>query len=158
MSMIAFAQAEDVPLVHNLLERCGLPKEGLDTALETLIVAREAELVIGCAALEVHGNVALLRSVAVDPVHRSAGLGQQMVEMQLVQARRHGLQEVYLLTETAAEYFPRFGFQLIDRCAASPALHQSVEWISACPASAHVMVLSLKSREKQGMEPTASFW
>jgi amino-acid N-acetyltransferase len=121
-------------------------------------VTREAEQVIGCAALEVSGNVALLRSVVVDPVYRSAGLGQQMVETQLTLARKRGIQEVYLLTATAPEYFLRFGFQLIGRSAVSPALHQSVEWTSACPASAHVMVLSLKSREKQGAEQTASFW
>ena len=102
MSIMAFAQAEDLPLVHSLLERSGLPQEGLDTSLETLIVARKAEQVIGCAALEVYGNVSLLRSVAVDPAHRSKGLGQQMVEMQLAQARRRGIQEVYLLTETDA--------------------------------------------------------
>jgi amino-acid N-acetyltransferase len=157
MSIMAFAQAEDVPLIYSLLERCGLPIVGLDAALETLIVAREAEQVIGCAALEIYGNVALLRSVAVDPTHRSAGLGQQMVEAQLASARMHGIQEVYLLTETAADYFPRFGFQLIDRSATSPALHQAVEWTSACPASASVMVLHLESRE-EASEPTASFW
>ena len=157
MSIMTFAQAEDVPLIYSLMERCGLPTEGLDADLETLIVAREAEQVIGCAALEIYGNVALLRSVAVDSAHRSAGRGQQMVEMQLAQARRRGLQEVYLLTETAAKYFLRFGFQLIGRSAVSPALYQSVEWTSACPASAYVMVLHLESRE-EASEPTASFW
>jgi amino-acid N-acetyltransferase len=57
----------------------------------------------------------------------------------------HGLQEVYLLTETAAEYFLRFGFQLIERSSVSPELHQAVEWTSASPASAYVMVLHLES-------------
>jgi amino-acid N-acetyltransferase len=145
MSIMAFAQAEDGPLVHSLLLRSGLPQEGLDASLETLIVARKAEQVIGCAALEVNGNVALLRSVAVDPVHRSAGLGRQMVEALLTYVGKHGLQEVYLLTETAAEYFLRFGFQLIERSAVSPELHQAVEWTSASPASAYVMVLHLES-------------
>ena len=154
---MAFAQAEDIPLVHSVPEGCGLPQEGLDASLETLIVTREAEQVIGCAALEVSGNVALLRSVVVDPVYRSAGLRQQMVETQLTLARRRGLQEVYLLTETAPEYFLRFGFQLIDRSAVSPALHQAVEWTSACPASAHIMVLHLESRGEEGLEQTASF-
>jgi hypothetical protein len=31
MSIMAFAQAEDVLLVHSLLTHCGLPQEGLDT-------------------------------------------------------------------------------------------------------------------------------
>lgn len=65
-------------------------------------------------------------------------------------ARQLGIHEVYLLTETAADYFPRFGFHRIERAAASPAIHSSVEWTSACPASAQAMVLSLHAVEGPG--------
>jgi N-acetylglutamate synthase-like GNAT family acetyltransferase len=145
--MITSASAEDIPQVLALLEQCGLPQEGLYASLPTMIVACESDQVIGCAALEVYGTVALLRSVAVDPAHRSSGLGHQLVEAELAQARRRGIQEVYLLTETASKYFPRFGFRLIDRWAVSPAIHHSVEWTSACPVSAQAMVLQMKPGE-----------
>jgi len=68
----------------------------------------------------------------------------QLVEAALAQARRRGIQEVYLLTETASNYCPRFGFRLIDRSAVSLAIHTSVEWTSACPVSAQAMVLQMK--------------
>ncbi|GCE15448.1 arsenic resistance N-acetyltransferase ArsN2 [Tengunoibacter tsumagoiensis] len=143
MSLIARAQPEDVQAVLTLLTRCGLPQAGLSNALESLLIAREGHQIVGCAALELYGSVALLRSVAVDPLSRSSGLGHQMVEAQLAYARTHGIGQIYLLTETAIEYFPRFGFQLIERSAVAPAIRTSVEWEVACPQSAHVMVVQL---------------
>ncbi len=82
--------------------------------------------------------------MAIDPGYRSRGLGRQLVKAQVEEARRLGIQEVYLLTETARDYFLRFGFRLIERSAVSLALHASVEWTSACPTSAQAMVLQME--------------
>ncbi len=147
MSVIECASPTDLVAILALLERCGLPQAGLEEVLSTTVVAREAGRVVGCSALEVYGTTALLRSVAVDPLRRSHGLGSRLVHAALSMAQQLGIQEVYLLTETAADYFPRFGFHRIERAAASPAIHRSVEWTSACPASAQAMVLSLQAGE-----------
>jgi N-acetylglutamate synthase-like GNAT family acetyltransferase len=143
---IEVARPSDLAPVLALLAAVGLPHEGLAEILPMTIVARETGQVIGCAALEVYGTVALLRSVAVDPVRRSRGLGQQLVETQLKKAQKLGFQEVYLLTETAHDYFPRFGFRPIERSAVAPAIQASVEWTSACPASAQAMVFHIEER------------
>ncbi len=145
-NVIEAARSSDLAAVLALLTQVGLPQEGVTALLATMVVAREAGLVRGCAALEVYGTVALLRSVAVDPAFRGRGLGQQLVEERLREARRRGIQEVYLLTETAQDYFPRFGFYPIDHAAVVPAIHTSVEWTSACPQTAQAMVISLKKR------------
>ena len=50
---------------------------------------------------------------------------------------------VYLLTETASGFFPRFGFHPTHRAAVDLAVQQSVEFTSACPASMHVFVATL---------------
>jgi L-amino acid N-acyltransferase YncA len=142
---IEAARHSELASVLALLANVGLPHEGLAEVLPTTIVAREAGRVIGCAALEVHGTAALLRSVAIDPAHRSRGLGRQLVQERLEEARRRGIQEVYLLTETAHDYFSRFGFRLIKRSTVSAAIHRSVEWTSACPASAQAMVLQMET-------------
>ena len=141
--MCAWAQAPDLPAVLALLETGNLPTEGVDTILPTMLVARERGMPTGCAGLEVYGTVALLRSVAVHPAYRGRQLGQQLVQAILDHARSLGIHDVYLLTETASEYFPRLGFRLIDRSAVAPAIQHSVEWTSACPVSAHTMVLHL---------------
>lgn len=88
--------------------------------------------------------MALLRSVAVDPDTHAQGLGQQLVKNRLQEACRRGIQEIYLLTETAHDCFPRFGFRLIERSAVASALHASVEWTNACSVSAQAMVLQVE--------------
>lgn len=140
---IAVARSSDLPAVLALLERSSLPQEGLADHLATTIVARSGDAVVGSAALEVYGGAALLRSVAVDAALRGQGLGQRLTRAALDLARQRGVAIVYLLTETAADFFPRFGFQLTERAAVVPAVQQSVEFKGACPASAQVLVASL---------------
>ena len=50
---------------------------------------------------------------------------------------------MYLLTTTAEDYFPRFGFEVIDRSEADERLKESAEFRGACPDSAVCMRLSL---------------
>jgi amino-acid N-acetyltransferase len=142
---IEAARPSDLAAVLVLLARVGLPQEGLADHLSTTVVGREAAQVMGCAALEVYGTVALLRSVAVDPAHRSCSLGQQLVKAQREEARKRGIQEVYLLTETASDYFSRLGFCPIDRSTVAPAIHASIEWTYACPEAAQAMVLQVET-------------
>jgi amino-acid N-acetyltransferase len=141
--IIDSARASDLPAVLSLLERAGLPQDGLSVHLATTLVARQASSIVGSAALELYGNAALLRSVAVDQHLRGQGLGQQLTRAALDLARQHGVGTVYLLTETATNFFPRFGFQPIARADVAPAVQQSVEFTSACPASAAVLALDL---------------
>ena len=96
---------------------------------------------MGCAALEVHGDAALLRSVAVAPDRRGEGLGQDLTRAALTLASARGLRRIYLLTETAEGFFPRFGFRRIARDEVPGPVRESVEFRKACPESAAVMVL-----------------
>jgi amino-acid N-acetyltransferase len=107
------------------------------------VLALDADQVVGSGALELYGDAALLRSVAVAPEQRGQGLGQQLTQAALDLARQHGVRQVYLLTETAADFFPRFGFRPIARADVTPAVQRSVEFTSACPQSALVMGASL---------------
>ena len=65
------------------------------------------------------------------------------MEIRAATARDAGARDVYLLTTTAEDYFPRFGFARTTREAVPPALKSSAEFTSACPESAAVMLLSL---------------
>lgn len=139
MTDITLAQAGDLPAVLELLDRSELPRDGLAEHFDIALVARDGAQVVGSVAVERYGDAGLLRSVAVDRAYRSQGLGARLVSAALDQARREGLQSVYLLTTTAPDYFPRFGFTPIARGDVAPAVQQSVEFTSACPASALVM-------------------
>lgn len=139
MRTIAAAQPEDLPAILELLDRNQLPRDGLADHLALALVARAGDSVVGSAAIERYGKAGLLRSVAVDAACRGHGLGAELVGAALDLARRQGMRDVYLLTTTAPEYFPRFGFRPISRDDVAPAVRQSVEFTSACPASALVM-------------------
>jgi amino-acid N-acetyltransferase len=138
------AHDTDLSAVLVLLERAGLPQDGLSEHLATTLVAREEDgAIVGSAALELYDAAALLRSVAVDEARRGQGLGQRLTRAALDLARRRGITTVYLLTETAGDFFPRFGFRPTERSAVDPAVQQSVEFTSACPVSAQVLVAAL---------------
>jgi amino-acid N-acetyltransferase len=155
--LIDTARDSELSAVLALLERAGLPPDGLSDHLATTLVARDANGIVGSAALELYGDTALLRSVAVDESWRGQGLGHRLTHAALDLARQHGVATVYLLTETATNFFPRFGFQPIARSAVALAVQQSVEFTRACPVSAVVLVLNLDaSTTAASLEATGS--
>ncbi|MBI3958926.1 MAG: GNAT family N-acetyltransferase [Chloroflexi bacterium] len=137
----------DVHALYRLLQASGLPLDGLNEHLSTALVAKEGTQIVGSAALEVYSGSALLRSVAVAEPVRGTGLGRQLVEAAIGMAHQQQVQRLYLLTETAAEWFPRFGFAPVERTEVDAAVQRSVEFTSACPTSARAMKLEIVSAQ-----------
>ena len=154
--VIEAAREEDIPALVVLLQQSALPIDGLRDHLSTVLVAREDGAVVGSAALECYGSVALLRSVAVVATTRDQGLGDRLTRATLELAKIRGITDVYLLTETAQHYFPRFGFHAIPRQAVDSAIHQSVEWTSACPQTAQAMLLTFEKTAHEDLLDASS--
>jgi amino-acid N-acetyltransferase len=136
------AEKADEPAVRELIVSCGLPLDGLD-GIESTVVAVEGERIVGTASLEVYVDGALLRSVAVDPAYRGRRIGHAVTEAAIAMAKSRGIMAVYLLTETAERFFPRFGFIPVRRGNVPAGVRQSVEFRTVCPESARVMKLAL---------------
>ena len=100
---------------------------------------------MGAAGVEVYGGAGLLRSVAVDPDWRGRGLGQRLTEERLRWAAARGLGTVYLLTTTAAGFFPRLGFAPVARDEVPPEVRGSLQFAGVCPSTAAVMALRLEA-------------
>lgn len=145
------AHPADWPAVETLLVTNRLPLDGAREHLSTFVLAQSGAAVVGCAGVEPHGKVALLRSVAVAPGLHRQGIGQQMVSLLLDEARRRNFTSVALLTTTARRWFEGFGFKASDRATAPAALQASAEFQGACPASAEFMVLALQSQGPAGI-------
>jgi len=139
------ATRADLPAVEHLLRALDLPTAGVSEWVERFWIADHGGKAVGVVGLEQYGDEALLRSVAVDPSWRSAGLGRALVDAALRAARTAGAKEMYLLTTTAERYFARFGFVQIARDDVPGAVQQSVEFREACPASAVVMRTELST-------------
>ncbi|HYW50154.1 MAG TPA: arsenic resistance N-acetyltransferase ArsN2 [Gemmatimonadaceae bacterium] len=140
------ARPDDLDAVVRLLNDAALPTAGVVELLAAhardVLVAddpRRSGEVAAVAGLEVRGETALLRSVAVHASWRAHGLGRVVVERVIQLSETRGLEALYLLTTTAEDYFPRFGFTRVERAAVPPGIAATVEFRSACPASAVAM-------------------
>jgi amino-acid N-acetyltransferase len=141
--VIRAASAADLPRVERLLTASDLPLAGVREALPTFLVAEAGDDLVGVAGLEVCCDNALLRSVAVDSRYRSKGVGRALVTRLIGDAESRGLRALYLLTTTAEQYFPSFGFRPIERSQVPDDVRGTAEFTSACPASATVMTRPL---------------
>lgn len=99
--------------------------------------------IIGSGGLEVYGNHALLRSLAVDENHRHQQVGLRMVNDLMEKAKHLNIENLFLLTETARTFFEKKGFREIDRTEVPEALLNSSEFTSVCPNSATCMMYKL---------------
>jgi amino-acid N-acetyltransferase len=122
-----------------LLQEVGLPGAGVREHFQHFWVARADDGIVGCAGLEPYGPSALLRSVAVASTHRGRGLGRALTARILEEARRRGIARIFLLTETAADFFRAFGFSPVGRDVVDAGVRQSIEFTTACCPSAVCM-------------------
>jgi amino-acid N-acetyltransferase len=134
------AKPHDLGRALELLRQADLPDTGVVEQFGHYLVVRDDELLIGVCGVEVHGTSALLRSVAVERDYRGAGVGDCLVRGALELASgKLRLKALYLLTETAAGYFERYGFQRVERDEPPEEIRGSWEYRTGCPASAVLM-------------------
>jgi amino-acid N-acetyltransferase len=143
--VIQAAEASDLPAVRRLLQTQHLPLDGIDQHVSTMVVAKKGSEVVGAAAVELFADGALLRSVVVDPTVQGQGLGHRLSDAALRIAKDQGTHTVFLLTTTAEKFFPKLGFEQIVRDDVPLSVQASIEFQSACPASAVVMRKRLAS-------------
>ncbi len=132
------ATPTDLPAVRQLLRDADLPLAGIPEDLKGFLVA-ERETIVGAIGLERYADAGLLRSAVVAPSARGSGIGEALVQALMSHAGAAGVRDLVLLTTTALDWFPRFGFTRITRAEAPESLHASAEFQGACPASAIVM-------------------
>jgi N-acetylglutamate synthase-like GNAT family acetyltransferase len=133
------AERSDLPAIRRLLENQHLLLDGIDDHVSTMVVAKRGDDVVGAAAVEVYPDGALLRSVVVEPDARGQGLGHRLSDAAIKIAKDRGTQTVFLLTTTAATFFPKLGFEAIARDHVPASVLASIEFRSECCASAVVM-------------------
>lgn len=128
------------PEVEALLTEAGLQVSDLSgSASLHLLGVREGGRLVGLVGIEAYGSVGLLRSLAVTPVRRNAGLGVGLVSNAEALAAARGIRTLYLLTITAAGFFARLGYGVIPRSEAPAAIAATTQFMGLCPASATFM-------------------
>ena len=97
----------------------------------------------GLVGLELYGDVALLRSLAVASSHRSAGLGARLLAHAERHAKDQGVKSLYLLTTTAEAFFLRRGYARMPREEAPEPIKKTNEFSGICPLNSTLMAKHL---------------
>lgn len=137
------AAVEDLSAIAKLLVANELPAHHVDDSLGDFLVVDEDGGVIGCIAVESHGDDALLRSLAVQRSARNRGVGGRLAEAAIALARRRGHRRAVILTSTVREWAQRRGFREIPRAELSKKVRESWEFSERQCDGAACMVLEL---------------
>jgi len=116
------AKIEDAPAVFALIAHYAelgilLPRaeEEIRRNISHFLVQKRNGRVVSCVALENYGaDLAEIRSLAVDPEVRGRGLGAELLEFALEEAKRRQITRVFAVTQSP-EFFLRQGFAAADR-------------------------------------------
>ena len=134
----------DLQQVQDLLKSNKLPYQDIQLDGNILISYHDGDgKMIGSGGLEFYNSYALLRSVAVDEKQRGKSFGKYIVSDLLDRARGNAMKSVFLLTETAHDFFLQRGFVDTSRESVPGEIKESSEFKSVCPVSAACMVYYL---------------
>jgi amino-acid N-acetyltransferase len=125
--------------IITLLSSEKLPAGDLPATLENFLMAVQDDELIGVIGLEIYGNYGLLRSLAVKPAFRGQNIAGKLIAQIETLTASKGLKAIFLLTETATDYFARKGYEKITRNDVPEEVQQSSEFSHVCPQSANVM-------------------
>jgi amino-acid N-acetyltransferase len=134
--------------LQKFLQLNKLPHKDIDHALSTkgrmfLGYYNDNGELIGSGGLELYGDAALLRSVAVKENHRGRELGKKIIDDLVSQAQKANIANIFLLTETARDFFLKHGFKLIARDEVPENIKATSEFTHVCPISAVCMFYKL---------------
>jgi len=134
----------DIELIEHLLQECSLPYNDLTKYIENFVVVEEENKIIGVGGFEKYGEVSLIRSLAVSHEYRGIGVGERIYSLLVSNINSTGINKVYLLTETAIDYFKKIGFIILSRENVPAAITNTKQFRELCPSTAVVMYNELR--------------
>lgn len=94
---------------------------------------------VGYFGFEKFGENALFRSMLVQPDARKRGYGTLIWNEAKETFKEQGVRNVYLLTNTATDFFEKQGFEIIDRKTVPESIAKTTEFRDFCPDSSICM-------------------
>lgn len=135
------ANTDNLSTIQLMLDSCGLPSNDLTKGhLEHFYILEKDGKAFGSVGLEIYGKHGLLRSLAIMEHVRGKGFGKLLVKQIEQYAKEQNIDDIYLLTTTAENFFARLGYSTISRKDIPSAVKKSEEFSSICPDSAAAMV------------------
>jgi len=86
------------------------------TNIRSYVLAKRGDQLVGYTALHIHSpRLAEIRSLIVDEDYRGEGIGRQMVEYTLNEAKELGVAEDVLVLTYLPAFFEKLGFKEINK-------------------------------------------
>lgn len=134
----------DVRNVKQLLGQNDLPIDDIDELdMQHFFGCVSSESLIGVVGIECFGTDGLVRSLSVSASAQGQGLATALLGHLENHAASIGVTHLFLLTETADQFFVRNGYETTPRESAPSSIQQSSQFSSLCPASAAFMSKAL---------------
>ena len=137
------AVTNDIEQIEFLLKECDLHSNDIVEHIDSFVVAEQDNKIVGVGGFEQHGEIVLLRSLSVAQEFRRNAIGKSMCQLLESKIRRAGIKELYLLTETATDYFKKLGFTIQERTDVPEAVMQTRQVKELCSSEAIVMFYEL---------------
>jgi amino-acid N-acetyltransferase len=138
-TQVRTATQADAPRIVALLQANELPTSDLADCRPEFVVIEDGDELIGTGGVQVFGDAALVRSVAIAKDRQKTGLGSSLLGELERHASALGIRELVLLTQTAEQFFTRHGYTRVARASVPSRIQATAEFRSLCPASAVCM-------------------
>jgi amino-acid N-acetyltransferase len=135
---------QDQQQIIKILQKNHLPVEDipLNQHIEFYGIKVKTKL-LGIIGVEYYQDVALLRSLVIDPKHRKKGMARQLVSYLEIHSKNKGTLNIYLLTTTAKSFFESLSYYCLDRIFAPEEIKNTLEFSQLCADSATFMTKKL---------------
>ena len=145
------ADAETVSSVVALLEANDLPSGDVRSKADCFYLASvengdPGPDPVGVGGIEPEGRHGLLRSVVVRESARGRGIGTALCDALEARAAAEGVETLFLLTTTAADFFAGRGYERVERSAVPAGIRATSQFEDLCPATATCLRTSLSRR------------
>lgn len=138
-AQVRTATQADAARIMALLQANDLPTSDLAECRPEFVIIEDGPELIGTGGVQVFGDAALVRSIAIARDRQNAGLGSSLLSALESHALGLGVRHLVLLTQTAEPFFARHGYERAERSNVPAPIQATAEFRSLCPASAVCM-------------------
>lgn len=138
------ANKKGLSFIKTILQENYLVYEDIENNNIKLFLAYKNSECVGIIGLEKIANLGLLRSLVVLDKYRNKGYGREICNKLLAYAKDKKIDEIYLLTVSAKNFFKKLGFNVVKRENAPDEIKNTGEFSSLCPDTAVCMQVNPK--------------
>jgi len=123
MIRLSKANLSDIPQMQKLVTKevkdgviLNRSEDEVATNIRSYVLAKDGDDIVGYGALHIHSvRLAEIRSLIVDSSYRGKGIGKDIVEYALKEAKELQIKEDVLVLTYLPEFFKKLGFREINK-------------------------------------------